>query len=168
MIDWVEIYDGTYAVSNLGVVCRNKPGKATYVGRICTEHITEKGYVRVSICGHGLPYLHKLVADAFLGRCPRGKEANHKDGNKRNNRVGNLEYLTHKRNIRHAVEHGLYAQRNQSGSSNPFAKLTEEKVRFIRRSVATKSETQATLARMFDVTPDCIYKITSRQYWKHC
>lgn len=41
--------------------------------------------------------------EAFVGPCPKGKEVNHKDGKLDNNRRTNLEYITHKRNMLHAV-----------------------------------------------------------------
>ena len=53
------------------------------------------------------PFVHTLVARAFIGECPKGREVNHKDGDKRNNHWSNLEYLTHKENIRHAWDSGM-------------------------------------------------------------
>jgi len=47
--------------------------------------------------------VHRIVADAFMGPCPLNHEVNHKDLNKKNNLPGNLEYVTHKENLEHAV-----------------------------------------------------------------
>ena len=50
--------------------------------------------------------VHRLVATAFLGPLPEGHETNHKDGDKANNRAGNLEYLTNSENQLHAYLNG--------------------------------------------------------------
>ena len=55
-------------------------------------------------------YAHRLVAQYFLNNgepIEGNKEVNHKDGNKLNNSVSNLEFLSHKNNIKHAVETNL-------------------------------------------------------------
>ena len=50
--------------------------------------------------------IHKLVTEAFLGRCPRGLEVRHIDGKPRNTRLSNLKYGTHKENGEDMVLHG--------------------------------------------------------------
>ena len=52
------------------------------------------------------PKVHRLVASLFIGEQP-GYEINHKDGNKDNNAVSNLEYVTHEQNRIHAIKTGL-------------------------------------------------------------
>ena len=44
---------------------------------------------------------HRLVAETFLGKIPKGKEVNHKDGDKHNNHPSNLEYMTRSENQLH-------------------------------------------------------------------
>lgn len=61
--------------------------------------------------------IHSLVADKYLGPCPAGMEINHKDGNKLNNHPSNLEYVTHKENIRHAVRTNLWGNRIKDTST---------------------------------------------------
>ena len=64
--------------------------------------------VNPSIDGRNvLMYVHRIVADAFLGERPAGVEVNHIDGDKLNNAVSNLEYVTHERNMAHARGMGL-------------------------------------------------------------
>ena len=62
--------------------------------------------------------VHRLVAEAFIGPCPEpGMEINHKDYNRKNNCVDNLEWLTHLDNVRKSSAVGHYAGR--SGEKNP-------------------------------------------------
>jgi hypothetical protein len=108
---------GSYAVSNLGRIRREAPGQGTFIGRIRRLWTDDAGYwvvtfktlnrklVRVSV--------HRVVAAAFIGECPPGKEVNHKDGIKANNRATNLEYVTPKENIHHAMRLGLRTSRRR-------------------------------------------------------
>ena len=63
------------------------------------------GYLRCVVKREGRRYVvrvHREVARAFLGPCPEGLEVNHINGDKADARVGNLEYLTHAENLKHA------------------------------------------------------------------
>ncbi len=67
-------------------------------------------YYRVVLSLHGkrkYVKIHQIVADQFLGGCPDGLVINHKDGNKHNNNVSNLEFVTNLENIQHAWKNGL-------------------------------------------------------------
>lgn len=63
-----------------------------------------KGYFQIRLVGTQpvgrLYFVHRLVAEAFLGPCPVGHEIDHRDATPTNNRVTNLEYVTHSENIR--------------------------------------------------------------------
>ena len=51
--------------------------------------------------------VHRIVAEVFVPNPYGYSEVNHKDGNKKNNCATNLEWVTHKRNIEHAIKTGL-------------------------------------------------------------
>lgn len=80
-----------------------------------------KGYLKVDS-----KLVHRLVMEAFVGKSPL--QVNHKDGNKLNNRLDNLEYVTARENIQHAVDTGLI----KKGSQSHRAVLDEEIVREIK------------------------------------
>src|SRR5271169_1445354 len=114
---WLNVpgYEGIYSVSSFGRIRRDRPGKGTcVVGRIMKTRLTPAGYPIVCLTGSepGVQTdhtVHKLVTTAFWGPCPPGKEVNHKDGDKSNPRLDNLEYITPKENHEHAARTGLKA-----------------------------------------------------------
>ena len=78
-------------------------------GKILSPGIGSHGYLTVSLHenGNGTSHcVHRLVATTFLG-FQDGKEVNHIDGDKHNNNVKNLEWITRQQNIQHAFKHGL-------------------------------------------------------------
>lgn len=164
----VEETDGYYDVSNIGRVRRAKPGRGTRVGWILKGFTNKDGYLKVvTYCNgrYGYFFVHRLVASAFLGPCPPGKEVNHKDLNKQNNVPSNLEYVTHRRNVRHAADNGVLGHTN--GETNPFAKLTWEKVEKIREYAKAGKYTQKEMAAMFGVAEVSISGIVRWKSWNH-
>lgn len=100
-------------MSNLGHVRRIKAGHGAQVGRVLQGTIWYD-YPAVSLtvdCKTTWYSVHKLVARAFIGPCPKGKEVNHKDLNKLNPRADNLEYLTRPQNAIHAHRNGCISKR---------------------------------------------------------
>jgi hypothetical protein len=100
-------YIGKYEVSEDGKVrsAINGRFKGSKPGTILKQVFDEKGYLRVNLYfnAKGSPArVHRIVAEAFLGDRPEGMTVNHIDGNKVNNHVENLEYVSNKENIRHA------------------------------------------------------------------
>ena len=72
-----------------------------------------RGYYLVGLYHKGkmvTKYVHRLVAEAFLCSTDNKAEVNHKDANKANNDKSNLEWVTHKENIHHAIGLGLSPQ----------------------------------------------------------
>jgi len=100
-------YIGKYEVSDDGKVrsAINGRFKGSKPGRILNQVLDNKGYLRVNLYfnAKGRPTrVHGIVAEAFLGERPEGMTVNHIDGNKTNNHVENLEYVSNKENVRHA------------------------------------------------------------------
>ena len=100
----IEEYDGIYAVSSQGRVAN------AITKKLLKPEIHTNGYVRVHLCKGGKVrpmYVHRLVACTFFDSDTARPFVNHKDGDKTNNHVDNLEWVTHSENMRHAVEVGL-------------------------------------------------------------
>ena len=117
-----------------------------------------KGYLRVSI-GQQLYFVHRLVAEQYIPNPENKQQVNHKDGNKLNNTVENLEWASNQENRTHAVKHGLHLE----GEKCPWAKLTEQDVIFIRTHL---EYTNNQLANQFNVSRATIRDIRNYRTWK--
>lgn len=103
---WKDVsgYDGKYQVSNTGKV-RNARGSILKPTGKSDRYHTVRLYRSGKVFKDWL--VHRLVANEFLGMPGDGYEVNHIDGNRYNNNVSNLEWVTHRENMIHAVKHGL-------------------------------------------------------------
>lgn len=115
---------------------------------------------------HRTRTVHSLVAEAHLGPRPPGLEVNHKDGDRINNRLENLEYVTKSEQHRHRV-HVLGSDKIcKPGEANPMAKITESDVARIfsrRRSGALHRE----IADEMLLSNQQVSRILSGQRWAH-
>lgn len=110
----VSGYEGIYEVNPSGLVRRVLPASGATVGKVLKPQSNGLGYLHVCLANKGdkaRRYVHRIVATAFLGPPPDGHEVNHKDGNKSNNEIANLEYVTHAANLEHARDTGLRRKR---------------------------------------------------------
>lgn len=101
-------YDGLYVVSNTGKVKSvnwNRTGEGKEL-----KPFSNNGYARVCIRKNGVGkhfLVHRLVAELFIDNPDNYPVVNHKDGNKLNNEVSNLEWVSIKENVNHAISMGL-------------------------------------------------------------
>ncbi len=107
-------------------------------------------------------YIHRLVASKYIPNPENKPQVNHKDGNKDNNHVDNLEWTTAKENKTHAVDHNLVA----SGTQIVHSRLTEDDVRFIRAN-AKKTMKIKDLAAKYHVSLKTIGDIVNYRTWNH-
>ncbi len=94
---WKAIPGWPYEASSYGRIRRSgKATRGTTVGRILKPTLGPNGYLHVDLWDKkpATKAVHRLVTESFYGPCPKGKECNHKDGNKQNNSTANLEYVT--------------------------------------------------------------------------
>lgn len=105
--------------------------------------------------------IHRLVAKTFIPNPDNLPCVNHKDGDRLNNRVDNLEWCTHQENINHAMKNNLHCY----GTKNGASKLTEKEVKEIREMKGLLY--QKDIAAAYGVSKDLIWKIQNNYNWKH-
>lgn len=119
--EWKSILEATnYEVSNFGNV-RNKTTLQILKGRL-----SKSGYCQVSLKINDTNkfsnrYIHRLVAQYWINNPENKKEVNHKDGNKLNNNVANLEWVTSSENQKHRHSIGI-----NKTSQRKIGKFTKE------------------------------------------
>lgn len=152
-----------YEISSNGHV-RSWKGEGYLTLKPC---VAQCGYRRVVLYKDKKGYtkrIHRLVLEAFIGLCPNGYQANHKDGNKMHDVIENLEWVTPSSNICHAYRIGLIPQR--AGKLNPNAKLNEQNVWLIKRLLWLKLPAKK-IAIIFEVKLTTIYDINAEKRWSH-
>jgi len=163
-------YEGSYEVSNLGRIkslSRLVPqGKQLRQTKECIlVQDTSFGYKRINLSVRGKSrkvMVHVIVLHAFTGSRPHGYTVNHIDGNKSNNVLSNLEWLTLSENHSHACAIGV----RRAGERHPLAKLTTHRVHQIRAMFANGATITA-LALSFGVSRRGIGRVVKHQSWRH-
>jgi hypothetical protein len=177
---WKDLpgYEGLYQVSNLGKVKslpkyrRTGQGMVLYKEKIMSPSPCKKRlYLNLSLVdssGKKRQFdVHRLVALTFLPQILAKTHVNHKDCNRLNNRVDNLEWCTPKENAQHALKMGRYYI--SRGEENYGAKLKEEDIKEIR-SRYRKYDLQnggKALAKEFGVSNVTIHYVVHKLKWSH-
>ena len=162
-----EPFSSRYIISNLG---RVKPIKKSKFSNSKEEFLKPgvgaRGYGYVVLYCDGAKKqcaVHRMVAMAFIGDPPEGKEfVCHLDDVKTNNVVTNLMWGDHFDNMGHKVAHG----RSMRGSKHPRAVLTEDKVRLIRR-LSSEGATGVTIAKELGIATPLVSQVLLRKTWGH-
>lgn len=146
----VQGYNGYYKISNIG----NVMGRS---GNILKPAINKDGYKKVIFCVNKIQKtftVHRLVASAFI-KNPKNKEfVNHIDLNKTNNNVNNLEWVTNKENLLHALNNGVVF--NHKLNSNEVIDIVEG---------MSDGFSQSEIARYYNVSVMAINKISLGKSW---
>lgn len=143
---YIEGY-GVVKVGSLGTIIGKK-------GKMKPNNQNTKGYYRVHLGKHTYS-VHRLVATAFIPNISDLPEVNHKDGNKANNSVDNLEWVTGKQNIIHAIKNNLFS-----------SKLLYEDITNIKSMYRTGLYTYEDLAKIYNVSYSNIGYIIRNDSWK--
>jgi hypothetical protein len=156
-----------YQVSNLGRVRTPRHFKAP---KILKFAVGNSGYAHLQLtfakyCSTTMD-IHRLVAITFLG-VPFNDtyQVNHKDGNKLNNRLENLVWVSPQENIHHAIQNGHI---NQFGENGPNTKLSAEQVLAIRKEMEDSKWklTYKALGEKYGVNSNTIRLIVYRLRWR--
>lgn len=92
-------------------VDENGQVKNLKTGRVLKPNLRKNGYYLMTIWEDGKSYkryLHRIIAEAFIPNPDNKRTINHKDGNKQNNILGNLEWATYGENVSHAYNTNLH------------------------------------------------------------
>lgn len=154
---WLDIieFEGIYQISNFGSVKRdNKLLKACKAG--------QGNYLKVSLHNKEKVkqiYIHRLVAIHFLENPKNKYSVNHKDGDRYNNRVDNLEWATGSEQNNHAYSNKL----KLPGENCNFSKLKEYQVLEIFYS----NKSQKDIALEYNISQPTVSFIKRKITWKH-
>lgn len=155
---WKRFRDTDYQVSNLGNVF------SVYNGKQLKPFMNDR-YLVVDLFAYTVRQriaVHRVVAIAFIENPDNKEYVNHIDGNKLNNCVDNLEWVTASENSIHAVATGL----SPTGEAKTLAKLTEKDVLEIQAAFEA-GEKDFVLAEKYGVTSGVISSIRLGKTWKH-
>lgn len=162
-VQWEPI-DGFpgYLISNDGRVYSEKTDT-----EMAQQPIND-GYFIVGMYRNGdtdTKYVHRLVIEHFGPEPPSGDhEVNHKDGDKSNNHIDNLEWVTNQQNDDHARENYLKKAKGRQNNTN---KLSVKDVLEIRVLYRNTDASQPELGEAYGVTHSQIGTIVRREQWTH-
>jgi hypothetical protein len=129
--------------------------------------IVGSGYLKVELVdkdGNKKSRLvHRIVAMTYFENPDNKPSVNHKDGNKFNNDVLNLEWVTHKENRQHALSTGL--AKGMDGDNHPLKKLTSKDIITIIELILDGSDNE-TIGKRYGLHPNYISLIRHRRRWK--
>lgn len=174
---WKDVngWEGLYQVSNLGRV-RSVPHydwmNRPYKGKVLTPVRNGNGYLRVNMTNgkiRRLSDVHRLVASAFIPNPNGYPEVNHKDEDKDNNHVDNLEWCTEKYNTNYGTGRKR-AGAKVRGEKNPFAKLKEKdviEIRKITKENGCSPTIQKLVSEKFSISERTVRHIYHGDIWKH-
>lgn len=172
---WKDIkgFEGLYQVSNLGRVKSFWAWRGANQ-RILNPYTDRGGYLWLSFSKNKKSYfqlIHRLVANAFIPNPKNKRTVNHKNGDKTDNRVENLEWCTQSENNFHAYKNGLQTPgklvKDQLGEKNLQAKLTKKQVLEIRKKHSLGIYTQKEIGEQYGVGISCINAIIKNRSWRH-
>lgn len=164
---WKDVlgYEGTYKVSNTGIVksidrtIKTINGKLVFKkGKVLKQYEDKYGYLVVGLRKSGSKpktiKVHRIVATAFLSNVSEKLTVNHKDFNRKNNNVSNLEFCDIGKNVKYSHKNKRYPTNSKHGRS----KLTETEVSQIRE-MYSKNTSPTLLSRKYKVSRSTIHRI---------
>lgn len=169
LIKSITDYEGYYDITSSGRVFSKKrkvPRRDHYktIGGMFLKSRLHNGYPIINLHKEGkmkTKMIHRLVAQHFIPNPLNKPQVNHKDGNKSNNSVENLEWATSTENKLHAAAIGLA----YIGELNGCSKLTKEQVKEMRFYHKTKRKSNEKTWDKYNISSGHYYDIINRKYW---
>lgn len=163
---WKDVigYEGLYQVSNFGNV-KSLGNEFSRKERFLKSSPQSKGYLTVVLQKNATRktvLVHRLVAEHFIYNIESKSQVNHIDGDKTHNIVSNLEWVSHRENLDHAIKNNLTLK----GEENRNSKLKDVDVIKIH-SLLQKGVTTKELSETYSVSYSTIDGIRTNRYWKH-
>jgi predicted XRE-type DNA-binding protein len=124
-----------------------------------------KGYPRVTLIASGRHqriFVHRIVAETFLGPCPGRMEVAHLNGDRRDSRLINLRYVTRSENHLHKIDHGTMPM----GDSHPNRSISETAARQIGERLREVGSCNQ-VAEEFGTSRGVVSHIASGRTWRH-
>ena len=179
---WKSIvgFKGIYEVSSRGrvrslyrkVPQRNRWGNIhfkTIKESILSQRIEKNGYKRIMLYSgdmtNGASFsVHRLVALSFVdGESVERNEVNHIDCNKSNNDFKNLEWVTTRENISHAIKNGLMI--NNRGERSHYSKISKDVVMEIAKELIVGNQSNNAISKRFNLSRSAIDRINNGKAW---
>lgn len=165
---WADIkgYEGLYQISNYervkglkrdGFVKSKNVQNHPIKEKILKGGVSSTGYKCFTACKNGIKkhvFYHRVLAECFVPNPDNLPQVNHIDGNKLNNNLSNIEWVTAQENMIHARVNGLH-----KGKS-----LSEDNVKEILLHINSKSDNE--ISKMYNVSSQTILLIRKNRTWK--
>jgi len=149
-------FEGRYEVSSFGRfkalsrdITYSDGRKGKLKEKLIKGSIGSHGYITISFDTKHKKLAHQVVARAFLGDPEYKQVVNHKDGNKKNNHIDNLEWSTYKQNNNHARENLL---NKQHGENCNLSKHSDRFIEAVRNVHSKYNPSFEELGRIFGIT----------------
>lgn len=176
MIDeeWKVIKDfPDYAITNKGKIKRITDSRTYKAGRLIKPSMSPNGYLHIVLRKNNKPItlsIHRLVSKHFDPNYNEDLQCNHKNGDKTDCSINNLEMVTDSENKKHAVQTGLL--KPLKGEKNGASKLKDGEVWLIKKILYYKNKnvikiSNENIGKMFNISYALISLINTNKRWKH-
>jgi hypothetical protein len=175
--EWADIpgWEGAYQVSTYGgvrsvdrFITRNDGAVLFWKGQLMSSYTDQCGQIMVKLNRVNevkTLKVSRLVAKAFLPNLSNKRDVHHKDGDKTNNRVDNLEWLTRQEHFRKDKLTGKFD--SIRGSNGTRSRFSSEQIMDIRKLYESRQFTQTDIAKQYNCPSATISCIVNYKTWKH-
>lgn len=161
----ISEYEGLYSINKDGRIYSYPKGQSNLKGMFLNPFINKNGagYFCVTLTKNKIQKIkkvHRLLMETFVANPKNKNGINHKDGNKLNNKLKNLEWATDRENFHHAKKNGLRDPHNRYA-----CKISDKDVLKIRK-LYKSGMVGIQIAKKFKVHKNIIYLILNNQTYK--